>query len=440
MKNISITQGILFSLAAIAIIVAVFMFSGLRPRSGDNNFSQVVIWGTMSDETFKAFFTRESSQDPLNFSHVLYEQKDPQTMEEEFVQALAEGGGPDLILLRENQILENKDRLTRIPFESYDLRDFQETFIEEANMLVLDDGYVGLPFSIDPMVLYYNKDFLNSNGIARSPQTWTELLAITPTLTQRDTSFNVSKSSIGLGDFDNVKHSKEILWAMIMQSGNAVVAKDDSENALPNTFESILSDKLQYSSPPAHSAVNFFTQFSNPNKTIYSWNRSLPQTDDFFVGGNSTFYIGFASELPVLKERNPNLNFDVAEFPQSKNATKKTTYGKMIFVALSRGAKDMNSAYGTMLMMTNARTQEKLSNLTGLPEVRRDLLVQSDSDNSFDPIFKRSALFSYGVLEPRVSSTDSILREMIEAVVSGALSITKAVARASDKFDIELKK
>lgn len=434
MKNISIVQAIIFAVMGLAIIAAVFIFAFSRNSSNQTVYSEVTIWGTLPQEIMEDLFIENSE----NFNHITYEEIEESAFQDELVSALAEGRGPDMVLLRENQILESKDLLVKIPYENYDLRTFRETFVEEGNLLAFEEGFVGLPFYIDPLVMYYNRNILNSNGIAVPPSTWTEFLALVSDLTIVDSSFNISKSIAGLGTYSNINNAKEIIWSLIMQAGNNVVIKEDFDGENPNNFISILSERLGYSNPPAVSAVNFYTQFANPSKTIYSWNRSLPLSQDYFLAGDSAFYFGFASELPTLSLKNPNLIFDVSILPQAKDSTKKTTYGKMYSIAITNGVKDLASAYNTLLLLTNIESQNLLTQTTGLPSVRRDLLTQSDGSNSFDPIFKKSALFAYGVLEPSVKNTDQIIREMIQSIISGQLEVGDSIDRANAQLNKEL--
>lgn len=440
MKNISITQAIMLIVAGFAIIIAVFIFAIYRGKGSTQELGQVEMWGTLSRETFDELFRDDEYGKGEDYSNITYVEKTPENFEKELVGSLAEGNGPDLVLLRENQIIENENRLLKTPYSNLDLRTFQETFIEEADILLSDEGYIGFPFLVDPLVMYYNKDILNSNGIAKAPDTWTEILSVAPELTVSDSSFNISKSAIALGQFDNVKNAKEIIWTLILQSGSDVIVRlKDINTTDTKGYMSKLTQNQNYSSPPSSAAINFYTQFTNPSKTVYSWNRSLPNSEDFFLAGDSAFYLGFASELPTLRIKNPNLNFDVKELPQSKNATKKTTYGKMYFIGITRNTKDIKSAYGSMLKLTNVATQEKLSKVSGLPSVRRELIANSKPDNSFEVVFNKSALFARGVLEPNANTTNLIISKMIGSIVSGELQVPAAISKAESQIIQELK-
>lgn len=438
MKKFSIIQMIILVVAGVAIVVAVLMFSLYRGGGSGKGLSSVEIWGVVPSENFQRLFNTGVNDLDEQFFHVSYLEINKSDFESEFLTALAEGRGPDLVLISGDQLVENKNRLTPIPYSSFDKRNFRDLFIEGGDLLELYEGYAGIPIMVDPLVMYYNKDILNSAGIPRPPSTWTEISALTSQLTESNSSFDVSKTTIPLGTFNNIKNAKEIIWALIMQAGNDVVVKDYSDSV--TDFQSILAERLNYSLPPAEAAINFYTQFSNPSRTIYSWNNSLPNSDEMFLAGDSAFYLGFASELPILKTKNPNLNFDVAEIPQSQNSSKKTTFGEMYFLALPRGASDIGSSFNTASLFAQKENQERLSNITGLPSVRRDVLAEQDSTNSFSPVFNKSALYSRFVLEPDSDSSNNVLRSMIQSITSGQFDVSSAIKRANEVFENELGK
>lgn len=441
MKNLSIIQAVIFGIAAIAILFAVFMFAFYRGGNGNVQFSETTIWGVLPANYIEQTISNIQRENRSNFlSHVVYVEKDPETFDNELLRAVAEGRGPDLVILRENQIVENEKRLTKIPYDSISVGDFKDTYIEESDLLLTEEGLLGIPLMINPLIMYYNRDILNAEGIANPPQTWTEVLSFTPSLSISDTLFNISRSSISLGDYGNINSAKEILWALIMQAGNDVVIRDSAavreEDGSP--YFSILDEKLNFSLPPAYAALRFYTQFTNPGSTIYSWNRSLANSQNLFLAGDLAMYLGFADEATTLRRKNPNLNFDVSVLPQSKKTEdggKKVTYGQLHFLAISRSVKDLQSAYGTAKLMSGKEFQQELQKISGLPSVRRDLLNTDQPKNSFDDVFRRSALISRGVMEPGASIADDIVKRMIERVISGEDDVEDAVNSADARLN-----
>jgi ABC-type glycerol-3-phosphate transport system substrate-binding protein len=286
--------------------------------------------------------------------------------------------------------------------------------------------------------MYYNKDLLSNNGFSRPPETWTELLAITPTITQKDSSFNISKSTIALGSYDNIQNAKEIYWALTLQAGNPVIQRYTDNQTQKEQYRSIFAESLNFTLNPAYAATNFFTQFSNPTKTVYSWNRSLPDSRTMFVSGDLAFYIGFASELQLIKKVNPNLNFDVAVLPQSQSSTRKVTYGNLSIFTIPKTSKNVNGAVNMIAKLTSSKAQSQFASMVGVAPVRRDLLNASNSASSFEAVFNRSAVIAQGILEPDSRQMSSILKELIDTVVSGQYEISDAISRAQSKINATL--
>lgn len=437
MKNVNIVQMILLAISAIAIVLAVIMFAAYRSGGADSSIPSVEIWGTLPESTFTEV-VRELQYEDKKYEGLTYIQKDIETFEDELLRALAEGTGPDVVLINEKQIVSNQNRMQEISYESFPLRTYQDLFLDEGNLLLTRTGILGFPFLVDPLVMYYNKDTLSNNGFARPPENWTELLAITPVLTQKDSSFNISKSTIALGSYSNIVNAKDIFWLLTMQAGNPVIERYFDDQDQVEKYRSVFNDNLNFTLNPAYASTNFFTQFSNPTKTVYSWNRSLPDSQTSFISGDLAFYIGYASELSIIRRLNPNLNFDVAMVPQSQSSERKVTYGSMYIFAIPKTTRTTSGSISIIASLTSRNSQEAFSKAFGIPSVRRDLLASSDSSSSFEAVFNRSAIIAKGILEPDARQTDVIIKELIDTVVSGQYEVTEAVSRAQEKFSIML--
>lgn len=433
MKNINIVQAVIFGISAIAIVAAVVMFAAYRGGTAGQKSSPVVLWGTAPMAEFDNVLQQLKIEDDA-YENITYVAKDPATYEADLLKALAEGTGPDLVLLSDSQVISNQRRMQTIPFESFPLRTYQDIFLNEGDLLVTRDGIIGFPFLVDPLVMYYNKNILSNNGYARPPETWTEMLAITPTVTQKDSSFNISKSAIALGAFDNVSGAKQVFWTLVLQAGNPVMERYVDTQSQKELYRPILNENLNFTLNPAYAATNFYTQFANPTKTVYTWNRSLQQSRDMFVAGDLAFYLGFASEMPLLRRVNPNLNFDVALVPQSQSSERKATYGKMQIFMIPKATRNVTGAINAVAQLTSRNAQAAFSTALGVAPVRDDLLGTSDAKNSYQSIFNRSAIMSQGILEPNDAQTSAIIKELVDTVVSGQYEISDAIGRAQEKL------
>ncbi len=435
MKNINITQAILIGVSIVAILTAVVMFSVSRGPNSGSNGEMALIWGTISEDLFNQVALELESEKDLNLRYV---EKNPATIEDELLRAMAEGTGPDLVLLNEKKIISNQSRLTLVPFESFPLRNFQDLFIDEASLLITKQGFVGFPFLIDPLVMYYNKDLLANAGFSKPPQVWLEVLATAPELTQKDSSFNISQSTIALGSIDNIKNAKEIYWMLVLQSGNPVIVRSSENQDRVEKYTSIFTENLNYTLNPVYAATNFFTQFSNPTKTVYSWNKSLPNSQTLFTSGDLVFYIGKASERAAIQKLNPNLNFDMALVPQSQSSERKITYGEMYTFVIPKTTLNIEGSMRTIAKLTTKDFQTAYANALGVAPVRRDLLAVSDPTNPYQQIIHKSAIMAQGILEPDESKTSAIIKELVDTLVSGQYEVSEAIRRADEKIKLLL--
>ena len=432
MKNINITQAILIGISIIAILTAVIIFATFRGKDNSSPNGTVVLWGTIPKNTFGEALLKLTNQGK-EIKGLVYVQKSASSIDSELVKAIAEGTGPDLVLLDEKKILQNKNIIQKIPFESYPLRNYQDLFIQESSLLETNEGFLGFPFLVDPIVMYYNKNMLTNAGYSKPPETWTEVLSLVPVLTQKDSSFNISKSAISLGSFDNINNAKDIYWTLVLQAGNPVIEKR-LNNVNKQEYKSILKENLNYTLNPAYAATNFFTQFSNPVKTVYSWNRSLQSSQTMFISEELAFYLGYQSEFKNIRKLNPNLNFDVTLVPQSQSSTRKVTYGSMSTLVIPRTAKNIKGATLAMYALTSKESQGIFAKELNMSSVRKDILAVPDKASPYESIFSKAAIMSQGILEPDPIKTSIIVKELIETVISGQYEVSEAVSRADEKL------
>ncbi len=408
--------GILIFLAAVGLIT----FAIVRNPQGTGT-SAIVLWGTVPQTSFDTLLTKlnEGSTDPLGITYV---EKDAATFDIDLAEAIAAGHGPDVILLPQDKIARHSAKISPIPFTSFPKADFQNSFVQESNMYVSADGILALPFSIDPLVMFWNRDLLTNASLIAPPASWNDFIPFTKALTQKTNSSVIVQSATGLGEFDNISHAKAILSTLFFQSGDAIV---DTKQNIPQGALGV----------GAQQALRFYTQFANPTNEAYTWNRSLPVSFDAFVAGKLAVYFGFASELSTLRDRNSNLNLGVSLVPQSAN-TVKVTFANMLGLAVLKTSPNSASAMTMASYLSSHDVIAAWSQVTGLPPVRLDLLATPSSDNALAPVFYASALRSRAWYDPNPVETDSIFRTMVQTASSGQEKYSDAVDRANQEMRV----
>lgn len=416
----------LFALFALFIFVAVMVFALYRGSSSSQ--VSITVWGSLPVEDMNRLLMDEAfSQDKA--VQITYEEKPADTIEEEFTEALAEGRGPDLIILRQDQFWGNRKRLLPIPYGSISSADFQDLFIEAGDIYLLPDGIYALPMVVDPIVLYYNKDLLTSVGAAKPIVFWDEIYTAANDLTKRDAAGNLIQSAIALGEMRNIANGKDILSLLLLQAGTPVTAFQG------DLLRSVLGEVFSGVIKPAESAVEFYTQFSNPTKSFYSWNRTLPEAQTRFTSGSLAYYLGFASEFRALRNKNPTLNFAVSSVPQSRVSGKSITTGRLYSVSLSRAAPNPAGAVAAAYKLISKGSIQALGTFTPYAPARRDLLVVKPNDQA-GATFYTAALQSRVWIDPNPHTTAKLFTDLVDSVTSGRARVSEAVGSA----DRELQK
>lgn len=422
-----------FQLIFTGIFVALGILGAIIFAISKNTASQgavsVVMWGTLKSGTVDSFLS-EAMQNNRDILNVTYVEKSQATFESDLIAALARGTGPDMVLLPQDLIVKQMDKFYLIPFSSYSQRTFLNSFIQEGELYLTSSGIIALPFSVDPMIMYWNRDIFSNAGIAVPPTSWSEFFTLAPKMTIKDANGNISQSTIAFGESRNVSHFKDIISLLSLQAGTSIVGTDNQGN-LSSTFNSHGQGLV-----PAEEALSYYTEFSNPLKPSYSWNRSLSTDKSAFIAGQLAVYFGYASELASIRTANPNLNFDVAIVPQTEG--KRLTFGDMNAIALLKSSKNLSAAYTDAVLLTGSQLENSWSAISGFPPVRRDLLT-SVSGDAYSPIFYQSALISNAWLDPNKEATTNVFSNLVENVTSGKLRVSESVNAASQQIDAYLK-
>jgi len=418
--------------AFIIIAVLLFSFSG---GSGGTKTANINIWGDIPAEDFNTLMNDAGLANDRSLV-LQYSYKNPQTFDAVFTESLALGAGPDLVFLTQDKIYKERNKILVIPSSSVSQSSFSKAFIDESDLFLSSNGIYALPITIDPLVLYFNRDLLSKAALTFPPAFWDQMYSYANKLTTKDGAGNLTKSVMALGEAKNIPNSKEILALLMLQAGTPIT--DVSVDSQPSQLQAELTNNFNLPLNPASSALDFYTQFTNPAKPFYSWNRSLRSADTNFASGDSALYVGFASELRELRAKSPTLNLGVAPVPQSRVSGKTETFGRLRGVAISKGSKNPSAALRAALLLSSQNTSQALSKIMQLPPPRRDLLSNKPTD-PINSVFYDAAIQSRGWLDPDDVGTDQIFTNMIESVTSGRARVDQAISTAQDQINALIK-
>ena len=425
-------QLIFLGILIVAVIAAVGVFALNKASSGVT--ANVVIWGTLPDTSVKALLQRSDVTSALESKKVAvtYVTKPENTFDQSVVEAIATGKGPDAVLISQDAALQYLDKVAQIPYSSFSQRSFKDTYVQEAELFLTSQGIEALPFAIDPMVMYWNRTLFANAGIANPPTLWSQLYVqdgVISKINKIDENHNILKTALALGTYNNVFHAKDIMSLLMFQAGSSIVSKNNNGN-LMSGLNMVSSASSQNG---AVASLNFYTQFADPAKSLYSWNTAMPLSRDNFTSGDLALYFGYASELNDLYTRNPNLNFDVASVPQGQNSSVNTTFGKVYGLAILKSSLNVAASANAIITLTNSTSQSAWSDISGYPPVTKDLLSQTPS-SPFMTVFYTAALQSKGWLDPNRTVTDGIFGDMVNNVLSGSKLPEDTVQDANNRL------
>jgi ABC-type glycerol-3-phosphate transport system substrate-binding protein len=422
-------QIVVLGIFASLILLGIGVFATLGGVFSGKSIGSVTIWGTLDQRTIDEVLGNLRIDDK-SLQGVHYVQKDKATYNAELVNAMASGSGPDLFMLAGDDLYSFRDKILTIPYNIIPQGSYLASFVDEGTLFLTKDGEVALPLMLDPLVMYWNRDLFASAGLANPPKFWNDFIDIAPKITSIDVSATVKKSAVSLGEWRNIPNAKAILSSIIMQVGDNIVTAGENGKA-----KVVLGQAAENTTRnPTESVLQFYTEFANPTKTSYSWNRSLPNAFDMFTAGDLAAYFGFASEYATIAERNPNLRYSAAVLPQIEGNSTRLTFGKITGLAIPRTSKNVDGALAVARKLTDKDPVALISGALSLPPVRRDVAVDA-SANASAGVFVESSLIARGWLDPNQKESSSIFQTMIESVVSGKSTTDAAIREGAQSLE-----
>ncbi len=409
------------------LVIGIILFSTFRSSESGPQPISLQVWGFMDSEIFGDWVSASGLEEQTNIT-LRYQKKNINTFENELIRALAVGSGPDIFFVSDNQLSTYREFVVNIPFERFSESNFRSTFVEHADIYLTETGISAIPVIIDPLVMFWNRDIHSDIGLVGPIQFWEDLDDFSVRATNRENS-TISRSAISFGEYRNIRHAKDIISTLIMQTGGDIFYKEGG------VVRSGLDQNFGFTRPPAVSAVSFFVDFADPSRRIYSWNRNLPDSLEYFSQGRSALYLGRAGDIKEIQLRNPNLNFDVAPLPylregRSEPRIRNVVTGQMEGLAISRSTKDIQRSLSAIMFLTGSKSLGVLEAEFATPPVRRDMLSNRTRQEFYIDVFYDSAIRSRSWFDPDPNQTDQIIREMIESITGGREGVNSAIKRA----------
>ncbi len=403
---------------------------------------KLVVWGVIDDKrAFDSIVDVYSKANKnVTITYVPYVQKnngrsEVENYENDLVNALAEGRGPDIFMVQNNWLPKHESKIlpldqrlqtaTEFPFVKY--RDlFPEVVM---NDFTRDSAIYAFPLYLDSLAMFYNLDIFARKSIAVVPTTWSDFESVVSQIREIDTGTNnikLSAAAIG-GTTLSVNRATDLVSLIMMQRGAKFT---NSKNT-----SAIFSQSTEKTNPGLE-GLKFYTQFANPYSQFYTWSERFPYSIDSFASGNTAIMFNYAHAIPIVKAKNAFLKFRVAPVPQPADAVQPTNYANYWGLAVSRQSENPQWAWDFIAAITaNEVSADAYSVETGKPPALLTLIDRKKNDPELG-VFVRQSQTAKSWWQKDTGSIEGIISEMIGAVIRGELSAEVAIDRAEDAVSL----
>jgi len=447
---------IIIGIIAAIIIFVLLLVTGVIPglRSPVSEKCTLTVWGAFEDSGVKDAFEEISAayKKENGACEVKYFQRDYLNYERDLVDALASGNGPDLFYIHNSWLPKHKEKISPMPqlvpgkeknfkyMTPYDYKN--KIFVDVAAQDFIDDEKIyAIPLYVDTLAVFWNKDIFNKKGVPKPPQTWEEFVEIIPKLTETDEKDNITRSAVSMGMWSdnitpkgNINRATDILAALMLQGGTEITNKENKSATFVRTVSVGGGEEIS----PGKQALQFYTDFANPLKKVYTWNKDMHYSLNAFSEGSVAMTINYAYNTSTIKKEASRLNFSVAPFPQPRGIAVPINYPSYWGITVASASKQQTQAWDFLMFFSREENTKKYLEASHHPTAMKDLFLWQKAIDPDLSVFIDQALSAKSWYQPNNLAVDQIFGEMIQSVVEGK-DIDKVLSIAAEQVNLLFK-
>jgi multiple sugar transport system substrate-binding protein len=484
------------SLTALSfLVIAALVLSGCGCKNSATNYEvRLEVWGLFDDSDVMAKAINAYQKRNPRVREINYKKLTVDSYENDLLEALATGNGPDVFLIHNTWLPKHNDKLAAVPLDNLssqsseilNVRQVKEQFVDVVSSdFVSGEKIYALPLSADSLGLYFNRDLLNQAGISQPPQTWAEFDEAVKKMTKVDSFGNITLSGAAIGISSDaspgggkVNRATDILTLIMMQAGTEIT---DKETGVATFADFTIQNKSGNQILPGEAAVAYYTKFSNPYNAEYCWNSAQHNSIDAFIEGKAAITLNYSWLIPKIEAKAPKLNLGIAPIPQNKDKEDQgidVNFANYWGFAVSKNkvasqenvqkAKDSRRSFATneqrvaeawkfvrFLAMAPAFSANLPVGPTSdlqkydpaaeyvagqkKPAARRDLIAAQKSDSWLGP-FAEGNLIAKSWPQPDNLAVEKIFDEMIDDVVLRNAKLNEVLRQAQNEVNLLMRK
>jgi ABC-type glycerol-3-phosphate transport system substrate-binding protein len=414
----------------VLIIAAVYAFSSGGKKPANNQPVELVWWKTFEDPQNIQELINAYQETHKNVT-IRYVKKDVTTYEQELVDAIASGNGPDIMTIHNDWLPKHIGKLAPAPDSVITERQYRDTFMDVASDDFIRDGKIyAMPLSVDVLALYYNKDILNSVGISTPPKTWPEIESAVQKITRQDQNGDFIRSGMAMGLASNVNRAADVISLLMLQDGTQFYSSSQDV-----TLDApVQANGSSYN--PAAEALAYYSQFANPAKKDYTWNAKASNSVDAFSQGKLGMMLSYSYMRDMILDKAPSLNWGVSDAPQTAEAAatgSRVNFANYWGEAVSKSSKNQAVAWDFLNFITQKDVLAKFYAKHPMPASRKDMIESQYSDINLG-VFAENVPTAKSVYKQDADIFEGVFIKMIEDVILRNLKPEEAVQNAAQQL------
>ena len=444
------SKKVIFILAPIAVIaIFVILFSmlsggGTEIPAGATTAKTLTYWRVQDSESnFSAIIASWRAMHP-NMT-IQYRTLRHEEYEQTLLEAWAKGEGPDIYSIPNTWVHKYQEFISPIPpttgmayystkkalgikeeenieyivSPSITLPQLANNFVDSVyEDVVIDNLIYALPYSVDNIALFYNKDLLSQAKIPLPPTTYSEFLTDVKALTKIDNQGNVIQAGTALGSTENISRATDILFLLMLQS-RATLADP------PNFLQGVEGDSEAI---PAVNALDFYTQFTDPNKEVYTWNKELPGALEMFAQGKLAFFFGYSYNIPLINQLSGGkVSYGITNVPK---LNQDMNYANYWVETVAMNSEYANEAWDFLQYATNIDNITSDLESAGRPTALKALIDVQREDFLLRPFVEQSLVARNWYHGKKPNLMEQYITDAIESVMNNQLESNEALQLA----------
>lgn len=401
--------------------------------TSNKNPQKIIYWGLWEPEGVMEDVLQEfESQNPG--VTVEYSQQPFSTYESRIYTRLEEATtssqpAPDVFRIHNTWLPKFRKYLSPLPSNIMSPQEYKEKFYPTAveDFTGKDGKIYAIPWEIDGLAVFYNKDMFAEANIAKVPEDWDTFFEVAQKLTKRDTAGNITQAGVAFGTSRNIQHSAEIVSFLLLQNNITII--DDTRT------------KVTLNTTKAQEVISTYTNFASGKNS--TWSSTSDNDLQLFQQGKLAMMLAPSWRVFDVINMNPKINFDTAPLPQLKANDQEIYYSTYWGDTVSNKASNQALAWKFVKFLSEKEQQLKLYSASskirafGEPYSLVELNDKMKNGKYVDSIAKMAPYMRSWQMGDE-SFVKSTINQAITRIVENGMDVSSALKQAETAINEKL--